>query len=210
MNPNRFQPQPQQPQEDYGMDMMGMPNYASSEAEVTNIVGQIDPQTIIDNLDHALKGEQWDKEQQKWVMNASLKPLVNDECRGAIVSYLSGMLNNNTTMANISEKRLSHFMESVIESISKMFIVNLERFGFVPKGVDFDKEIYYNRGSPDTARMTLVANKIYVVCFNVFSRALEGSESRRIFKSLTMSDGMGGGMQGTEKKSGWVGKLFGR
>ena len=37
-----------------------------------------------------------------------------------------------------------------------------------------------------------------------------GQESRRIFKSLTMSDGMnyGGGMP--EQKKGWLGKVFGR
>ena len=60
--------------------------------------------------------------------------------------------------------------------------------------------------------MTLVAHMIYKVCFLVFSRALGGNESKRIFKSLTMSDSMGysGGIPGDmNKKSGWLGKVFG-
>lgn len=206
-------PYEQQPQE-FGIGDLGeeaMPNMASVEAEITNIVGQIDPNTIIDNLDHALKGEQWSKEQGAWVQNASKTPLVNDSCRGAIVSYLDGILNNNTTMGWVDEKRLSHIMEAIIQSIKRMFVVNLEEFGFVPPGVGFREGDYYNKGSPDTARMTLVANMIFAVCYMVLSRALNGMESRRIFKSLSMSDSMGynqGGM-GQPQKKGWMGKLFG-
>ena len=218
--------------------------YMSQEQEITNIVGQIDPKTIIDNLDHALKGEHFDKERGEWIMNASGKGLVNDSCRGAIISYLDGILTNNTTMANIDEKRLSFLMESVIETVTKMFVVNLEEFGFVkectkkklvtinednfllteyeieetkkrhPELRVWENTIvlngYENKGTPDTARMTLVSNMIYKVCFLVFTRALRGQESIRIFKSLNMNDAMMyGGMQ-QQQKSGWVGKLFGR
>jgi len=194
---------------DAGGEQQSLPQYGNLEAEITNIVGQIDPQTIIDNLDHALKGEQYNKESNAWIMNASGKYLVNDDCRGAVISYLDGILNNNTTMANIDEKRLGHLMESVIETITKTFVVNLEKFGFVPPGRTYAKSIYENKGTPDTATMTMVANMIYKVCFLVFSRALKGQESIRIFKSLSLSDGMNyGGQQ--QSKQGWVSKLFNR
>ena len=178
-------------------------------------------------------------------MNSSKKSLVNDTCRGSVISYLDGILTNNTTMANIDEKRLSFLMESVIETITKMFIVNLEEFGFVKECnkkrlVTVNKENlllseyeiekfreegmeikvwenttvlngYENKGTPDTARMTLVSNMVYKVCFLVFTRALKGQESIRIFKSLNMNDAMMyGGMQQQQQKSGWMGKLLGR
>mgnify|MGYP003144578683 CR=1 FL=1 len=187
-----------------------MPPMIGAGEDINNIVGQIDPKSIIDNLDHALKGEQWNKELQQWELNASKQPLVNDECRGAVISYVTGILSNNTTMANLDEKRLSFLMESVIETITKMFITNIERFGFVENQFEQNQE-YYNRGSPDTARMTMVSSMVYKVCYLVFSRALGGSESKRIFKSLSMRDNMYGGMEGGgEKKSGWVGKIFGK
>ena len=142
-------------------------------------------------------------------MNASRKPLVNDTCRGAIMSYLNGILNNNTTMANLNDKRLAFFMEGIIFAIGKMFVVNLEEYGFVPPGRRFEEGIYENKGTPDTARMTIVTEMINQVCYNVFSRALRGQESIRIFKSLSMSDPMGyTGMQ-QQQKQGWMGKLFG-
>ena len=212
--PNQ-QPNPYHNQQEFGVgdlaNDMAMPNMASVEAEITNIVGQIDPNTIIDNLDHALKGEQWNKEEGKWIPNASNKPLTNDACRGAIVSYLDGILNNNTTMGNVDVKKLSHIMEAIIQSIKRMFVVNLEEFGFVPQGERYEEGIYYNRGTPDSARMTMVANMIYGVCYMVLSRALHGTESKRVFKSLSMTDtmGYGGGMGMPQQKKSFLGKLFG-
>ena len=216
--------------------------YGANEQDITNIVSQIDPKTIIDNLDHALKGEHFNKERGEWVMNSSGKPMVNDACRSAVISYLDGILTNNTTMGNLDEKRLSYLMESVIASIKRMFVSNLEEFGFVKpitkrtivrvgniyylksdneleayksRGVEyktttFTYSQYENKGTPDSSRMTLVSNMIYKICFLVFTRALRGQESIRIFKSLSMSDPMMyGGMQQQQKTPGLLGRLFG-
>lgn len=184
-------------------------NYSKDE-EIKNIVSQINPKNIIDDLNHALKGEYYNKDLQEWVVNSSGKPLVNDSCRGFVISYLDGILTNNTTMGNIDEKRLSLLMESIIETINKNFVCRLEEFGFVDKGVTYNKNIYENKGTPDTARMTMVANMVYKVCFLVLSRAVRGQESIRIFKSLSMVDNLsGGGMGGGQQKKGWMSKLFG-
>lgn len=188
-----------------------LPIYSQGEMDINNIVSQIDPKTIIDNLNHALKGEYFNKETGEWVSNPSGEPLVNDSCRGFLISYLDGILTNNTTMANLDEKRLSLLMESVIETINKNFTTRLEEFGFVSPGRTYDKKIYENKGTPDTAKMTMASNMIYKVCYLVFTRALKGQESIRIFKSLSMVDSMGyGGMGQQQQKAGWLGKLFGK
>ena len=188
-----------------------LPIFAQGEQDIKNIVAQIDPKTIIDNLDHALKGEHFEKESSQWIKNPTGKPLVNDACRGFVISYLDGILTNNTTMANVDEKRLSLLMESVIETINKNFTTRLEEFGFVPKSHTYSKGIYQNKGTPDTAMMTMVSSMIYKVCFLVFTRALKGQESIRIFKSLSMTDSMGYGMNPQmQGKTGWLGKLFGK
>ena len=188
-----------------------LPVYGQGEQDINNIVAQIDPKTIIDNLNHALKGEYFEKESAQWVKSPTGKPLVNDSCRGFVISYLDGLLTNNTTMANIDEKRLSLLMESVIETINKNFTTRLEEFGFVPKSYSYAKSIYQNKGTPDTATMTMVSSMVYKVCFLVFTRALKGQESIRIFKSLSMTDSMGynQGLQ-QQQKAGWLGKLFGK
>jgi len=91
---------------------LGMPSY-TPEMAISNIVGQIDPSTIIDNLNHSLKGEFYDKEKGIWAMNPSGVPLVNDACRGFIVSYITGVMNNNSTMAIITSDTIRVLMESV-------------------------------------------------------------------------------------------------
>jgi len=155
--------------------------------------------------------EYFNKESGVWVKNPSGEPLVNDACRGFLISYLDGILTNNTTMANIDEKKLSFLMESVIETICKNFTCRLEEFGFVPPGPTYKKSIYENKGTPDTAKMTMASNMIYKVCFLVFTRALKGQESIRIFKSLSMVDPMSQGMYGGNppQKKGWLKKLVG-
>jgi len=199
--------EPQSPQ-GYPQDEQQMPMY-TPEGSISNIVGQIDPNTIVDNLNHSLKGEFFDKEKGLWIMNPSGVPLVNDSCRGYIISYITGVMNNNSTMAIISQQQLGYLMESVIEEINKEFVCNLERFGFVPAGVGFDNSCYMNKGTPDSARMDSVSGMMYRAVFSCYTRSLNGMESKKIFSSLKMSDGLNFNPQ-QEQGPGWMGKMFGK
>jgi len=185
-----------------------MPMY-TPEGSISNIVGQIDPSTIVDNLNHSLKGEFFDKEKGLWVLNPSGVPLVNDACRGFVISYVTGILNNNSVMAIISQAQLGFLMESVIEELGREFVCNLERFGFVPPGQGFKKNCYMNNGTPDSARMTSVSGMVYRAVFSCYTRSLNGMESKKIFSSLKMSDGLEFNPR-QESGSGWMGKMFGK
>jgi len=210
MRPQQFIPEQAQPMEQYAEPNQVQQMSYAPEMGMANVLDQINPQQIIDNLDHSLKGEIFNKETGAWEMNPSKKPLVNNSCRGAIISYITGLLTNNTTMAIVDKNQLSGVMESVIETLTRTFVVNLEEYGFVEPGPGFEKEAYENKGVPDTARMTMVANMVYAVVFLVLTRALNGMESKKIFSSLSMSDTMGYGMQQQSGGAGWLGKLFGR
>ncbi len=185
-----------------------MPMY-TPESSISNIVGQIDPNTIVDNLNHSLKGEFYDKESGMWVMNPSKEPLVNDACRGFIISYVTGIMNNNSTMGTISQNQLGFLMESVIEDLGKEFVCNLEKFGFVPKGVGYNKSVFENKGNPDSSRMSSVSNMIIRAVFSCYTRSLNGMESRKMWSSLNMTDNLNYSPQ-QEQSSGWMGKMFGR
>ncbi len=177
------------------------------EASISNIVGQIDPATIVDNLNHSLKGEFYDKEKGLWLMNPSNSPLVNDECRGFIVSYVTGIMNNNSTMAIITPQQLGFLMESVIEDLGKEFVCNLERFGFVPPGLGYIKKCYENKGTPDSARMSSVSNMVIRAVFTCYTRSINGMESKKIFSSLSMTDGLN--YTPPQQQGGnWLGRMF--
>jgi len=197
------QPYPQHQEEQMPMQMY------TPEGSISNIVGQIDPSTIIDNLNHSLKGEFYDKEKCLWIMNPSGVPLVNDACRGFIISYITGIMNNNSTMAIINQQQLGFLMESVIEDIGKEFVCNLERFGFVPPGLGYEKSCYENKGTPDSSRMSSVSNMIIRAVFSCYTRSINGMESKKIFSSLHMTDGLNFQQQQNDSP-GFMGRLFGR
>jgi len=197
----------QQPQ-GYPQEEPMIPSY-TAEGSISNIVGQIDPSTIVDNLNHSLKGEYFDKERGLWTMNPSNEPLVNDACRGFIISYVTGIMNNNSTMGIISQNQLGFLMESVIEDIGKEFVCNIEKFGFVPPGPGYKNKCYENKGTPDSSRMSSVCNMIVRAVFSCYSRSVNGMESRKIFGSLRMTDGLNFNPP-AEQGPGWMGKMFGR
>jgi len=201
--------QPIQPQQPYQEDEGQQVAYAN-EGAIANIVSQIDPSTIINNLDHALAGEFFNEKTNSWELNPSKKHLVNDACRGAIISYVTGILNNNSTLSISTQQQLGFLMEGVVESITRMFVNNLEEYGLVPPGVGYKSEVYMNKGTPDSARMTMVANMVYTVIFLTLSRALNGMESRKMFSSLSLNDSMSFGSGPQQQGPGIFGRMFGR
>ena len=142
--------QPQQYQQQFQQEQMPM---FTPESNISNIVGQIDPTMIVDNLNHSLKGEFYDKERGMWVMNPSGVPLVNDSCRGFIISYVTAILNNNSVMAIITQQQLGYLMESIIEDLGKEFVCNLENLVLFQK-VRVLKIIY----------LRIKAHRILLVC----------------------------------------------
>ena len=198
----------QQPQYPQDYQEQGVPTY-TPEMAISNIVGQIDPATIIDNLNHSLKGEFFDKEKGMWIMNPSGVPLVNDDCRGFIISYITGIMNNNSTMGIITQQQLGFIMETIIEELGKEFVCNLERFGFVPQGLGYKNKRYENKGTPDSSRMSSVCGIVFRQVFSCYTRSLNGMESKKIFSSLRLTDALDFNPQ-QQQSPGWMGKIFGR
>jgi hypothetical protein len=195
-------------EEQYNDQQMIQPSF-TPESNISNIVGQIDPAMIVDNLNHSLKGEFYDKERGLWVMNPSGVPLVNDACRGFIISYTTGILNNNSTMGIITQQQLGFLMESVIEDLGKEFVCNLERFGFVPEGDGFKEGLYENKGNPDSSRMSSVSNMIIRAIFSCYTRSINGMESKKMWSSLNLSDNLNFQPQ-QQQSPGWMGKILGK
>jgi hypothetical protein len=190
-----------------GSPSMGyVPSY-SEEEKINNIVGQIDPQRILDNLNHALKGEYYSKEEGTWLKVGD--ELINDAGRGWIISFFTSIMNNASTMGIIDEKQFSYLMEGIINTVTREFRCNLEKFGFVSPGKGYEEGRYENKGSPNTSRMSTISEMIYQRAFIIYSRSLKGSESQRIFKSLSMSDNMGFNTQMQMPKKNWISRIMG-
>ena len=111
-------------------------------------------------------------------------------------------------MSIIDKTQLSNLMEGVIRTVNRMFIVNLEKYGFVPPGPGFKTKEYENKGTPNTAQMTIVSEMIFAVSYLVYARSLNGMESRKVFSSLNLTDNLNYGPQ-QQPGGNWMGKMFG-
>ena len=148
----------------------------------------------------------FDKESGVWIKIG--EPLINDIGRGWLISWLTPLFSNASTMGIIQEKILDALMDGTIMKLTKNFRCNLEKFGFVPEGPGFATGNYENKGTPDTSRMDAITEMIYAKTYLIYSRSLKGSENKRIFKSLTMNDSLG--FNNPEEKKGWMSRLVGR
>jgi len=195
-------------EENYEEPFGALPNYTSEE-EVKNIVAQIDPQRILDNLNHALKGEYYSKEQGGWIKIG--EPLINNAGRGWIISFFTSIMNNASTMGTITEQQFSYLMEGVINTVTREFRCNLEKFGFVSHSKKYKEGVYENKGTPDTSRMSTISEMIYQRTLIIYSRSIKGTESKRVFGSLKMSDnlGYGGGYSQPPQKKNFISRMIG-
>jgi len=153
---------------------------------VRNIVSQISPDSQLYEIEMRIRGYRKDINNNKWVkINGAVEP--DNMLVGRYISYLSSLMNQNTSLSNLSSLQINKIMKMAIEWIADDLDAN---------GVG------YGLGSDYTER-TRIANQILNPLFLVLSRALNGMESRRIWNSVNLSESMAGGQLPQQKKSFW-------
>jgi len=162
----------QPPQMPVGSDEL----YASEvqEERLKNIVAQIAPDNQLRDLQWRIKGylknqvtNQWEKIDKDATEPSPL--LVS-----RYISYLSSLLNQNTTLSNLSGGEINALMKLIIE-----WLVD-----------DIDNNaIIYNLNDDYTER-TRIGQILLNNTFLVLKRAQDGAESRRIFKALNVHESL--------------------
>ena len=141
------------------------------ETKVTNIIQQINPEKLVNDIEYRIRGYKKNNLTQQWV-RISAKKEVNEELVSDLISYLGAILNDNTTLSNYSSAEINNIMEIVIEYIRDNLTDNDEKYNIVG---DYDE-------------MTRIAN---IMCHEIFSalkRAQNGMEARRIFSALKVTE----------------------
>jgi len=85
-------------------------------------------------------------------------------------------------MSNYSQGEVNAMIENIIEFIKQDFVINKVEYGL------FDNYSEYNR----------IGFIVLQSCSAVFKRSLNGSESRRIFKMLKVSESVDGSRNKTK------------
>lgn len=159
------------------------------EERVRNIIAQISPDTQLGEIELRIRGYRKDTFTGEWKrIDKDSKP-VSDKLVSRYISYLGSILNQNTSMSNLNSVQVNKIMKLVIEYLSDDMDANAEEYGFA--------EEYTER--------TRIGHIILNSTFMVLNRALNGSEARRIWKALSLSESYSPSNENRSK--GWLGAL---
>ena len=144
------------------------------EEKIANVIAQLDPQNLLDDIEHRLRGEKFNKLEQQWEAIGDERISINEKLISRFMSFLGAVLNQNTTLSNYSLNEINNRMELVIEYI---------RDDLTDNDVEYNLEGKYTE-------MTRIGMIICETVSSVFRRALNGMESRRIFASLKVTESL--------------------
>ena len=144
---------------------------AMREEKAANILQQINPDSLLTDIEHRIRGEKKGFQGQ-WVKISNSKGEVSEELVSDFVSFLGAILNQNTSMSNFKEQEVNNMMTMIIGWVKSNLVVNANRYGIEGNFPEYDR----------------VAHIVCATCFAVFKRALNGGEARRIFKMMRMNE----------------------
>jgi len=200
---------------------------AMQEDKVRNIISQLDPDNQLQEIEMRIKGYKKNVFSGNWEKIDKDLPEPPKQLISRFVSYLGGIMNQNTTQGNLSENQVNKIMKNVIEYVIDELDTHIEDYGFERMSV-IEKEIVVpirkvvkkKDGSTETfsyrdvrkvkvitgrgvdyTEMTRIGDIIMNSVFFVLTRALEGQEGKRMWKSLSLTGGVGDTMPQKNKWS---------
>ncbi len=161
----------QQQQEQIANDPNSLMADSMREEKVTNILQQINPDNLLSDIEHRIRGEKKDSTGEWVPISENAKP-VSEELVADFISFLGSFLNQNTSMSNFSPAEINNLMELIRGWVMQHLVVNAEKYGIAGEYSEYDR----------------IAHIICATCFTVLKRAQNGQESRRIFKIMKLTE----------------------
>lgn len=144
------------------------------EEKVRNVIEQINPSNLLDDIEHRLRGEKFNSVNEEWEPINKNGNGLNDELISKLISFLGSVLNQNTTLSNYSINEVNNRMALVIEYIRDDLTDNDEKYGI----------------AGDYTEMSRIGMIICETVSSVFRRALNGMESKRVFNALRVTESL--------------------
>ena len=171
--PNYPQGTPQQEEQYESVPVSPNELYANAmqEEKVRNIISQLNPDNQLQEIEMRIKGYRknqygnWEKIDES--TEEPPKQLISK-----FISYLGSIMNQNTTLGNVSDHQVNKIMKMVIE--------------YVTDELDSNEELYNlkNNYTEKTRIGDIVINSV----FFVLTRALNGQESKKMWGSLSLTE----------------------
>jgi hypothetical protein len=147
--------------------------------KVANLIQQISPDNQLQEIQWRIKGYYNNTQTGMWEKIDAKAKEINPTLVAKYMSFLSSLLNQGTTLSNLSAAEINAIMKRVIEWLIDDLRANSEEYEI--------EENYTER----TRIMHIILNNTFMV----MKRAERGMESRRIFGALEVREHLGGGQQ---------------
>lgn len=153
-------------QEPYVMSQPIDPNVSNA-----TLIAQINPEKIVEEIEHTLRNETYDPNETKWVQKLgadtkSIRPFLNDEGLAAVITRIRGVVNQNTIMSNLNDHEVEVIMIALSDEIIGLIAMRYQEY-----------EI-------DKAHLSLLVNLITDMCFLALKRCLNQGERKFLNTSV--------------------------
>lgn len=142
------------------------------EEKVKNVIAQISPENQLYELEMRIKGYRKNPSTNVWEKIDPKMKEINSELVSKYISYLSSILNQNTSLSNISENQVNKIMKGMIEWITDDLDIHAESYGL----------------ASNYSERTRIGQIMLNSTFMVLNRALNGQEARRMWGSLSLNE----------------------
>lgn len=159
-------------QEQVGSDNL----YAAQiqEDRVRNLIQQISPDNQLMDLQWRIKGYVKNPKTNQWEKTDKDIKEISPILVSRYISYLSSILNQNTTLSNLSSTEINGIMKQAIEWLTDDLDSNAERYGL----------------KDDFSERTRIGHILLNQTFFSLKRSQNGMESRRIFKTMNVHESL--------------------
>jgi hypothetical protein len=157
---------------------------AMREDKVINIIQQLNPDNLVEDIEHRIRGEKKNRYSKEWEkINPNSTKVISDLLVENYISFLSSLLTQNTSLSNFSSGEINNLMMMIVEHIRDDLSDNAENYGFI-------KSDEYGNRIIDFNEMNRIGMIICGTTFSVFKRAQNGMEARRIFGALKVTESL--------------------
>ena len=150
------------------------------EERAKNFIAQISPDNQLLELQWRIKGYVKNQLTQQWVKVDKNAPEPSPLLVSRYISFLSSLLNQNTTMSNLSPTEINSLMKLAIEWVTDDLDANTQEYGLGK----FDNGNFIR----DYSEMTRIGLILLNNTFMVLKRGMNGLEAQRTFKMFNITE----------------------
>lgn len=144
------------------------------EEKIRNIISQLDPENQLKEIEMRIRGYKKNALTNEWERIDPDSPEPPKLLIMRFISYLSSIMNQNTTQSNLSDGQVNSLMALIINYVSDELDSNAG---------------LYNLENNYTER-TRIGHIILNTSFFVLNRALNGQEAKRMWKSMSLNESL--------------------